>query len=56
MQVGGEGSALILERPSRVKLSIKIVVLGVSSRKNFKMFPCGTSFSRVADKMFTEAP
>ena len=39
-----------------VKFSIQNGVLGVSWRKNSKMFPCGASFSYVFNKMLIEVP
>ena len=39
-----------------VKCSIQNIVLGVSWRKNSKMFPFRTSFSGVFNKIFIEVP
>ena len=38
------------------KIFIENIVLRVSRRKNFKLFPCGASISCVFYKMFIEVP
>ena len=39
-----------------VKFSIQNILLGVSRRKNSKMFPCEALFSCVFDEMFIKVP
>ena len=54
--------ALVLGKKSRgcvhlwVKFCIQNIVLGVSRRKNSKIFPCGAFYSCVFNKMFIEVP
>ena len=39
-----------------VKFCIQNIVLGVSRRKNPKIFPCGAFYSCVFNEMFIEVP
>ena len=39
-----------------VKFCIQNIVLGVSKRKNSKIFPCGAFYSCVFNEMFIEVP
>ena len=55
-------SALILEKNALivcilyVTFTIQNVVLRVSKRKNFKIFPCGAFFSDIFDEIFIRVP